>query len=448
MRYAVAVLLLLAGCPDRDDPRTEPQQSREERSEIPIGMNRDLDILFVIDDSGSMGEEQASLAANFQAFMDVLESVEGGLPNVHIGVVSSDVGTGAGPSTACPGDGDDGRLQATAPLPCTTPVGNFISDVANPDGTRTRNYWGTLPETFGCIARLGTFGCGLEQHLEAMKRALDGSNSGNEGFLRPEAYLMVVFVADEDDCSAFEPALFDLEDDALGPLHFRCTEYGVECDGQPIDRSARDYGVCTPRADSPYLHHPQAYVDFLKSLKEDPHQIIVAGIIGNPTPVSVYINPEGEPQLADSCSSASGSAWPAVRLEWFLRQFPYRNTFVSICQPDLTEALAQIAYTYASVGAPCLNGAVRADDLHPEMPGLQVACQVSLWRDRVEEVVARCAMADAATPVVPALGEPRCWWARPEPDACPDPSHLALYLEPQNRFEPPGTRLVARCLAD
>ena len=39
----------------------------------PIAINRDVDVLFVIDNSASMGEEQATLAANFAAFVGVLE---------------------------------------------------------------------------------------------------------------------------------------------------------------------------------------------------------------------------------------------------------------------------------------------------------------------------------------------------------------------------------------
>jgi hypothetical protein len=58
-----------------------------------------------------------SLAANFPQFINVLANLEGGLPNVHIGVVSSDMG---GARRARPGDGgcaglgDNGALQARA----------------------------------------------------------------------------------------------------------------------------------------------------------------------------------------------------------------------------------------------------------------------------------------------------------------------------------------------
>src|SRR5687767_5260032 len=77
---------VLAACPSRDVSRVDPNQSKEQQKEIPISLNRNIDILFLIDDSGSMAQEQESLASNFVAFINVLKSIEGGLPNVHIGV--------------------------------------------------------------------------------------------------------------------------------------------------------------------------------------------------------------------------------------------------------------------------------------------------------------------------------------------------------------------------
>src|SRR5947207_6722936 len=92
-RSAVASFLglsvgLLAGCPDRSISEVNPLQGRVEAKDIPVVINRDLDLLFVIDDSPSMADKQANLAANFPQFMKVLSSIPGGLPNVHIGVVT------------------------------------------------------------------------------------------------------------------------------------------------------------------------------------------------------------------------------------------------------------------------------------------------------------------------------------------------------------------------
>ena len=88
----LAAAAVLSGCPDRDVTEVNPIQDNVDTKLIPVTLNRDLDILFVIDNSGSMAGEQASLAANFPTFISVLQQIEGGLPNVHIGIVSSNVG--------------------------------------------------------------------------------------------------------------------------------------------------------------------------------------------------------------------------------------------------------------------------------------------------------------------------------------------------------------------
>ena len=77
----------------------------------------------------------------------------------------------------------------------------FISDIGG-----VRNYTGRLENVFTCIAALGETGCGFEHQFAAVPRALgaDGrpAPAENQGFLRPDAYLAIVLVTNEDDCSA------------------------------------------------------------------------------------------------------------------------------------------------------------------------------------------------------------------------------------------------------
>jgi hypothetical protein len=60
---------------------------------LPAMPNRDLDLLFLIDNSPSMTDKQASLVANFPRMIDTIAMLPGGLPNLHIGVATSDMGT-------------------------------------------------------------------------------------------------------------------------------------------------------------------------------------------------------------------------------------------------------------------------------------------------------------------------------------------------------------------
>jgi hypothetical protein len=344
-----ATLLAVSGCHYEADLGDHAADSGTAATTLPANP-RKLDLLFVIDNSGSMEEEQVNLAANFSRFMDALEPLSGGLPDLHIAVVSSDVGIGY-TAGGCSLYGDNGRFQVTPRVQgCEPPAGAFLVDVEGQGGERERNVEGTLGDAFTCIARLGTTGCGLEQHLEATMRGLDGRNPENLGFLRADAFLAIVILADEDDCSAFDTAVFDPDVSTipeLGPFaSFRCTEFGITCDGGEIAREPAEYQSCEPRGDS-YLRHSGFYADFLRSLKEDPRAILVGVIAGQPEPVAVTIETSGAqagyPRLLPSCQSAHGAADPAVRLDHFARSFGARGTFTSICQDDLSPAIDAIA---------------------------------------------------------------------------------------------------------
>jgi len=57
----------------------------------PTIVNRNVDLLFVIDDSSSMRLSQANLERNFPTFMTTLKNAPQGLPNVHVAVISSNI---------------------------------------------------------------------------------------------------------------------------------------------------------------------------------------------------------------------------------------------------------------------------------------------------------------------------------------------------------------------
>src|SRR5207249_3506706 len=138
-------------------------------------------------------DKQTVFAQNFPRFVQALDAFPMGRPNLHIGVVNStiDIAAPGFASGGCPTPDphDNGLLQNVPKLPgCTPPNGQFLSDLENPDGSRTVNYTGTLEQALSCIALVGTGGCGFEAQLEAMKRALDRSRPENAGFLRNGAY--------------------------------------------------------------------------------------------------------------------------------------------------------------------------------------------------------------------------------------------------------------------
>src|SRR6476620_10332099 len=83
----IAMLFAMAACGDQATSR-----SYVEVALIPTTPSRDLDVLFVIDDSINLDME-TSLKNAFPVLVDELSATDGHLPNLHIGVVTSDLGT-------------------------------------------------------------------------------------------------------------------------------------------------------------------------------------------------------------------------------------------------------------------------------------------------------------------------------------------------------------------
>ena len=460
----------LAGCPDRSIDEVKPQQGRVEAKDIPVNINRDLDLLFVIDDSPSMADKQANLADNFPKFIDVLRSIPGGLPSVHIGVVTSDMGTqgpppmtgpsiGGGAAGTCADKGKDGTLQKSA---AANDV--FISDLVDPTkpSGRNPNYTGDLATVFGDLAKAaGARGCGFEQHLGAMQRAL--GNTANANFLRPTAYLGIIIIADEDDCSLADYHL--LADDinsknTLGATQsFRCTRFGVLCNQNGGNTNQMNQvgpkGQCHPNDDSQYLAKISGYADFLKKLKSDPNKVVVAGIIGTTDRFAVELRPPQPgataiPALAHSCSYVDRNnqtevADPPIRIKAFLDQFPNRSTSVSICQKDLSGGLRQIGDLLKTViGDPCIEGKLQNF-------GTAAApvydCSVSSvanpgTNDAKETIMAECP-ASGPLPSTP------CWHIIRDDAKCGmTPDHLVLKIEHDDQFMTPGTdvHVLANCV--
>jgi hypothetical protein len=436
------LLLALAGCPDRSIASVYPVQGTVETKDLPAVPNRDVDILFLIDDSGSMQEEQASLRANFGRFMSVLETLEGGIPNVHIGVATSNMGQraddGVGTAsfgTGCANSGDDGVLRTAAPI-----SGRFIIDEEGGGGARTRNYSGSLADAFSALADVGIDGCGIEQHLAAIERTL--GNPMNVGFLRPDAKLAVIVIADEDDCSLSSKALFEGTGDGT-VVNFRCTREGIECDDGAdlsIPGLRRD---CHPKDDSTMVKQVDHYVDYLRSLKANPKDdVIVAGIVGDAAPFETAADGMGRTILEPSCSYGTQHAYPAVRTADFLSQFS-QHVNATICGADLSGAMVDIgALIKRSLGDPCFAADVA--DLDPSTPGLQADCTVSDVRVLPDGDVQELS-------VIPACGTGKipCWRIEEDAALCSythsDP-HYKLVVDRGGAVPPSDIHVRASCV--
>jgi hypothetical protein len=470
------------GCPDRTVAAVPPNESGVIQKTIPLG--NDVDILFVVDNSHSTIDKQQLFTANFASFVKAVDGFPTGRPNLHIGVISSTVDQGAQAgqlSTAChTTPNDDGRLHGEVGSGCAPLDGAFISDILGSDGvTRVTNYGASgsqgateaaLENEFGCIANLGDTGCGFEAPLEAIHRALDNTHVENAGFLRPGAFLAIVILTDEDDCSVGDPSLFSLDAKQLGSganFDFRCQPmFAYSCD-QPITSAPATYTNCRVRTDS-YLQDPATYATFLGSVKNSSDIVValVAGGDGNGNPVvapatistgDVKIQDDHSapidqnPALMASCSTPIGSdtaiARPAIRLMDFVQQFGDHGLFESVCQQDYSAALTSIGDLLGAELSPCLDGAVNATDTDPSNPGVQPACTVEYVTSSgsgasTSQAIPTCPM---AMPGMPAATAPTpCWYVTKNP-SCTTTSGLAVTITGDQ--PPAGTVEQVACVA-
>lgn len=292
---------------------------------------RQLDLVFMIDDSPSMAPKVSKLAQQFPRLIQALRDPnDGRYPDLRVAIINGDLGTGGaypggacGPSAsldASRGFGDLGNFHMPGAADCGVTPGALWLEYA----WKPVSYDAALElgDVFGCLANnLGASGCALEHQLQSLAFALasptlhQSQNGGLQNtFLRPDADLGLAILSDEDDCSAASNGgMFGDKPELRGEAtSLRCATRAHQCGGKnlsdgppgyptsaPFEASFADCGARTdacPNADagsagtdtsvptpcSP-LEDVREMARKLKSLKADPeYKIMVTGIFGWP----------------------------------------------------------------------------------------------------------------------------------------------------------------------
>ncbi|MFT6377775.1 MAG: hypothetical protein ACJATT_003169 [Myxococcota bacterium] len=148
----------------------------------------EVDILIVIDNSGSMQGYQLLLGARFTEFISAFVDAD---VDYHIGVTTT---------TIEPVGTNEGCLQQDVdeiPLPGQLAQNRYIT-------TQSED----AEDIFAELVNVGTCGSGDERGLEAARMALSPEivAGPNYGFIRPDAALSLIFVSDEQDGSTLPVA--------------------------------------------------------------------------------------------------------------------------------------------------------------------------------------------------------------------------------------------------
>jgi hypothetical protein len=392
-----------------------------------------LDLAFVIDDSPSMGPKRDKLTKQLPRFVDALRDPnDGSLPSLRLAILDGDLGNG---------DGDAGALQVIDGLACgmTDPAAHWLQTAT----LTPANFTGDISQVFACLAGgLGQSGSAFQQPLQPL--AFSAASSGPASlaqFAREDAYLGIVIISDQDDCSSLPNAgMF-----APGPLDqaptLRCALRGHECGGAAVpepgaagfaspwrDCAARTDPVCpiltdvsrptscTPLAD---VHALAEQVKALKGSRGD-EMIAVVGIFGWPLsfedfasaeykiapipnpgyatgsslPATVYdlwpicYDPEHPPSNPDPATgfaavAASYGAKPGLRLSAFIDEFGANGLKYSLCGPDWWPAMKAIGPTRSlKLRNHCIDQ--KLVDTDPSTVALEPDCIVEFLAPKVE----------------------------------------------------------------
>ncbi|MDC0667339.1 vWA domain-containing protein [Nannocystis radixulma] len=445
--------LALTACLEHPIKKVLYDKSSEAQENVAIAINKDVDILFVIDNSGSMADEQALLAKNFAAFINVLEADDVNA-NYRIGITTTDSGNPRCPAAQTTPEG--GKLVLSSCVGRAA-LGDFsfnmedysyaCTDVCDLDddalqikptehqysnGEKAPRNWierieeeTNLPDgvstiqAFQCFGPQGVSGCGFEQHLESMYKALalasQETSGTNYGFIRDTAILSIVFITDELDCSHNDKfkeifttnKTFWEDPDRPDATSAVCFNAGVKCEGAGPTYTrceSANFGIDgNPGADDAdaVLQPLSKYINFVQGLENEKktfdttQEVLVALIAGVPPGYEsgdkeIVYEDDTDPEeqalfgIGKGCTLPNPddpmnpqTAMPPVREREFAEAFQVgddRNLF-SICQDDYSIALQAIANKIRDQIKPaCMTKCVK--DVDPSDPLLQPNCQI------------------------------------------------------------------------
>lgn len=155
-----------------------------------IGRCKDIDLLFVFDDSPSMGNKVQTILTAILAFqMEAFPQLKNAC-SLHLGVITTDAKYPFNPPE-CQQLGALARVNQHGKT-CPFVEGHPYATLADLDD----------PSVFACAFDVGISGETDERPIDAMFAAITDKdlNSGcNEGFYRPDALLVLAMALDEDD---------------------------------------------------------------------------------------------------------------------------------------------------------------------------------------------------------------------------------------------------------
>lgn len=256
----------------------------------PVGCEK-VDFVFVIDSSRSMEDEQDNLLASFPEFINAIRNT---LMIDDFQLMAVDAGAELDGS-GCDGTLGAGRTRSGAGTDCGLPDGQRYATSDQAD----------LESVFSCAAARGIEGATNEETMEALLESigpLAQPGECNEGFLRPDALLVVVIMTDEED----DPN----DTQGAGALDGSCN---------PADTDRNSSG------------DPSSWASAVAAAKAgNPRAVVVLSLIGD---CDVGGDCEGMRLQGMDLTSPISGAEPAPRIRQFTESFDF-GSVGPICADD------------------------------------------------------------------------------------------------------------------
>lgn len=201
------VAVILFGCQDYYFTPVNPELFKEGVIRQTYARPVPADILFIVDNSGSMEDEQNLLANNFRAFIGEIA----GQGDYQIAIISTDVSSEQNEQSGLsftayknnPPYFSSDNVDRSSCYPANIALSCFRGEDPTNRIVHSGHSIEEQIQLFSQNVRVGSCGSGTEAGLEAMSRALNRMRSGcNRDFLRDDANLVVIVVSDEDDSSS------------------------------------------------------------------------------------------------------------------------------------------------------------------------------------------------------------------------------------------------------
>ncbi|WP_413584539.1 hypothetical protein [Bdellovibrio sp. HCB274] len=154
---------------------------------VEVKANADIDILFVVDNSGSMAEEQKNFSTKINGFMNIIKDA-----NWHVALTTTDPNVNTPAPDKVARAWGDGQFR-----PFDSDSGSLFVLKAS------QHSLADAQAKLSAAINVGLLGSGDERAINSSYRAIErtANTPANQDFFREKSKLVVIAISDEDECS-------------------------------------------------------------------------------------------------------------------------------------------------------------------------------------------------------------------------------------------------------